>query len=68
MWKAEGALNVTSLSLPFFKLFDSSVTVGTYASTTSTFTTLTAGVQTYADGFVAKVAQYTPSDGELSEQ
>lgn len=59
---------MTSISLPFFKLFDPSVTVGTYASTTTTFTTLTAGVQTYADGFVAKVAQYTPPGGELSEQ
>lgn len=33
--------------------------VGTYASSTSTFTTLTAAVQTFADGFVAVHAKYT---------
>ncbi|KAJ4483734.1 glucoamylase [Lentinula aciculospora] len=68
VWNAQGSLNVTSLSLPFFHLFDSSVAVGTYASSTSTFTTITTGVENYADGFVATVAKYTPSDGELSEQ
>ncbi|KAH7876779.1 glucoamylase [Lentinula edodes] len=68
VWNAQGSLNVTSLSLPFFQVFDSSVTVGSYASSTSTFTTLTAGIQDYADAFVEIVAKYTPSDGELSEQ
>ncbi|KAE9408659.1 glucoamylase [Gymnopus androsaceus JB14] len=68
VWKAQGSLNVTSHSLSFFQLFDSSVAVGTYASSTSTFTTLTTGVQNYADGFVAKVAQFTPAGGSLSEQ
>ncbi|KAF9073471.1 glucoamylase [Rhodocollybia butyracea] len=68
VWKAQGSLQVTSRSLPFFQLFDSSVTAGTYASTTSTFTTLTTGVQNYADGFVEVVAKHTPSDGQLSEQ
>jgi glucoamylase len=68
VWNQQQAINVTSLSLPFFQLFDSSITAGTYASTSATFTTLTTGVKTFADGFVAKVAQYTPSDGSLSEQ
>ncbi|KIK68987.1 carbohydrate-binding module family 20 protein [Collybiopsis luxurians FD-317 M1] len=68
VWNNQKSLNVTSLSLPFFQLFDSSVTVGTYASTTATFTTLTSAIETYADSFVATVAKYTPSSGSLSEQ
>ncbi|KAJ3922895.1 glucoamylase [Lentinula edodes] len=68
VWNQQKSLNVTSLSLPFFQLFDASVTVGTYTSTSSTFTTLTTGVKTFADGFVATVAKYTPSSGSLSEQ
>jgi len=44
------------------------VAAGTYASSTSTFTTLTTGVQTFADGFLAIHAKYTPSNGGLAEQ
>ncbi|KAJ3749357.1 glucoamylase [Lentinula detonsa] len=68
IWNQQKFLNVTSLSLPFFQLFDASVTVGTYTSTSTTFTTLTSGVKTFADGFVATVAEHTPSSGSLSEQ
>ncbi|KAJ3789606.1 glucoamylase [Lentinula aff. detonsa] len=68
VWNQQKSLNVTSLSLPFFQLFDASVTVGTYTSTSTTFTTLTSGVKTFADGFVATVAEHTPSSGSLSEQ
>lgn len=42
--------------------------IGTYASTTTTFITLTTGIKNYADGFVQIVAKYTPSNGALSEQ
>ncbi|KAJ3733829.1 glucoamylase [Lentinula guzmanii] len=68
VWNQQKSLNVTSLSLPFFQLFDASVTVGTYTSTSTTFNTLTSGVKTFADGFVATVAEHTPSSGSLSEQ
>jgi len=68
VWKKQGSLTVTSTSLPFFAQFSSSVTAGTYASTTSTFTTLTSAVQTFADGFLAVNAKYTPSNGGLAEQ
>ncbi|KAJ7741318.1 glucoamylase [Mycena metata] len=68
VWKAQGSLNVTSISLPFFQQFLPSVAVGTYASSTSTFTTLTAAVKTFADGFIATNAKYTPSGGGLAEQ
>ena len=68
VWKQQGSLTITSTSLPFFKQFMSTVTTGTFASTTSTFTTLTGAIQTFADGFLSIVAKYTPSNGSLSEQ
>lgn len=67
-WSSQGSLTVTSTSLPFFQQFSSSLTTGTYASTTSTYQTLTSAIKTFADGFVAINAQYTPSNGGLSEQ
>jgi hypothetical protein len=68
VWRAQGSLEVTSTSLAFFRQFSSSVAVGTYASSTSTFQTLTSAIQTYADGFIAINAKFTPSNGGLSEQ
>lgn len=44
------------------------MTAGTYDSTSTTYTTLTAAIKDFADGFVSIVAQYTPSAGGLSEQ
>lgn len=41
---------------------------GTYSSSTYTFITLINAVQTYADGFLAINAKYTPSNGGLAEQ
>ncbi|KAJ7432802.1 glycoside hydrolase family 15 protein [Mycena galericulata] len=67
-WKAQGSLEVTETSLAFFQQFSSSVAVGTYASSTSTYTTLTSAVKTFADGFLAIHAEYTPSGGGLAEQ
>jgi glucoamylase len=46
----------------------SSAAVGTYASSSSTYSTLYNAVKTYADGFVNNVATYTPSSGNLAEQ
>ncbi|CAK5262997.1 unnamed protein product [Mycena citricolor] len=68
VWKAQGSLNVTSTSLAFFQQFLPSVTAGSYASSTSTFTTLTTAVKTFADGFLAIDQKYTPSNGGLAEQ
>ncbi|THH20579.1 hypothetical protein EW146_g793 [Bondarzewia mesenterica] len=67
-WDQLGSLNVTSASLAFFQQFSSGVTAGTYGSSTSTYTTLTSAVKTFADGFVAEVAKYTPLNGGLAEQ
>lgn len=68
VWNAQGSLEVTSTSLAFFRQFSSTVAVGTYASSTATFTTLTSAVKTWADGFIAVHAKYTPSNGGLAEQ
>lgn len=42
--------------------------LGTYASSTSTYTTLYNAVKTYADGYVNIVATYAQTNGSLSEQ
>lgn len=68
VWQQQASLSVTSTSLAFFQQFLPSVTAGTYASSTSTFTTLTGAVKTFADGFLAMNAKFTPSSGGLSEQ
>ncbi|KAI0057907.1 glucoamylase [Artomyces pyxidatus] len=67
-WNSLGELNVTTVSLAFFKQFDSDVVVGTYPSTTANYAALTGAVKNFADGFVEIVAKYTPANGGLSEQ
>jgi len=68
VWKQQGSLSIISVSLPFFQSLYSSAAVGTYASTTSQYSAITSAVKTFADGFVAVHAQYTPSNGGLAEQ
>ncbi|KAK0487707.1 glucoamylase [Armillaria novae-zelandiae] len=68
VWKQTGSIEVTSISLAFFQQFSSSVTIGVYASSTTTYSDLLSAVQTFADGFLAINAKYTPSGGGLAEQ
>jgi glucoamylase len=68
VWKQQNFLAVTATSQPFFDVFSPGIATGTYVSSTSTYTTLIAAIQNYADGFVAVVAKYTPTGGGLSEQ
>ncbi|KAK7711543.1 glycoside hydrolase 15 protein [Botryosphaeria dothidea] len=67
-WTREGEITITSVSLPFFQDIYSSAATGTYASGSDTFTALLNAVKTYADGYIAKVQEYTPSSGALAEQ
>ncbi|KAF2157315.1 carbohydrate-binding module family 20 protein [Myriangium duriaei CBS 260.36] len=67
-WKQQGSLSITSTSLAFFKDVYSSAAVGTYASSTTTFTAIVNAVTAYADSYMSNVEQYTPSDGSLAEQ
>ncbi|KAG6920024.1 hypothetical protein DXG01_010092 [Tephrocybe rancida] len=68
VWKAKGSITVTALSQPFFANLVPGTAAGTYASSSSTFTSIISAVQTYADSFVSVVAKYTPSGGGLAEQ
>jgi glucoamylase len=68
VWNKEGSITVTATSLAFFRDFSSSVTAGTYSSSTSTYTTLYNAIKTYADGYFNIVATYAQANGSLSEQ
>ncbi|KAF8548178.1 hypothetical protein OG21DRAFT_1501171, partial [Imleria badia] len=68
VWNKQGTLTVTYTSLGFFQQFNTSLTIGTYTASESTFTSLITAIKDFADGFVAIGAQYTPSGGALSEQ
>ncbi|CAN8103368.1 unnamed protein product [Discula destructiva] len=68
VWKAQGYIEVTATSLAFFKDFDSSITAGTYESSSSTYTMLYDAVSAYADGYLNVVATYAAANGSLSEQ
>ncbi|KAJ5178483.1 Six-hairpin glycosidase [Penicillium coprophilum] len=67
-WKQQKSLSITETSLAFFKDLDSSAAVGDYASDSETYTSLTAAVKKYADGFVSVVQEYAPKGGNLAEQ
>ena len=67
-WNRLGSITVTSTSLAFFKDFLPSVTTGTYQSSSSTYSTLTKAIKTYADGFMGVIEKYMPSGGLISEQ
>ena len=67
-WNRLGSITITDTSLAFFQDFESSVTAGTYASSSSTYSTLYNAVQAYADGYVNIVATYAQANGSLAEQ
>ncbi|KAF7298785.1 Glucoamylase [Mycena indigotica] len=68
VWQAQGSLSITTTSLAFFQQFMPTANTGTFASTTTTYATLTSAVKSFADGFINVIARYTPSGGGLSEQ
>ncbi|KAI8944435.1 family 15 glycosyl hydrolase [Xylaria longipes] len=68
VWQTTGSITVTSTSLAFFQALVPSVTAGTYASSSDTYTTIYNAVFLYADGFISQVSQYAPSNGSLAEQ
>ncbi|KAI9049786.1 hypothetical protein LZ554_005937 [Drepanopeziza brunnea f. sp. 'monogermtubi'] len=67
-WNKQGSITVTPTSLAFFKDLSPTVAIGTYASSTSTYSSLFNAVEAYADGYVNVVATYAQSNGSLSEQ
>ncbi|KAF9453974.1 carbohydrate-binding module family 20 protein [Macrolepiota fuliginosa MF-IS2] len=68
VWKQQGSITITATSQPFFALFSPGIATGTISSSSSTFNSLTAAIENYADSFVAVVAKFTPSGGGLAEQ
>ena len=68
VWKAQGSITVTSTSLAFFRDLVPGVNVGTYAASTSTYSTIISAVAAYADGYISVVERYTPSSGAMAEQ
>jgi len=69
-WDAlDAGIEVTAISLPFFKQFLPSLTgKTTIAAGSDDYTTVINSIKNLADGFVSIVAKYTPADGGLSEQ
>lgn len=68
VWDKQGYLSVTDISLDFFRMFDMSISTGTYTTSSSVYGTLMCAIRSFADEFVAINANYTPSDGSLAEQ
>ena len=67
-WRQQGSLTITDLSLSFFRDVYPSAATGTYASSTTTFTSIANAVLAYADSYFANAQQYTPQNGALAEQ
>lgn len=68
VWHKQGYIQVTEVSLPFFKDLLPSITLGTYDQDAPAFSSLVASVKEYADGYLSIAAQYTQTNGSLSEQ
>ncbi|KAG2208697.1 hypothetical protein INT47_007796 [Mucor saturninus] len=68
-WTLAGSVKVTSISLSFFKKFDSAAAVGTvYTVDTPAFRTMTQNVALAADNFLATVKYYALTNGSMPEQ
>ncbi|EAQ86714.1 hypothetical protein CHGG_07967 [Chaetomium globosum CBS 148.51] len=68
VWKKDGSITVTQLSLPFFKDLVPSITTGTYTTSSPTHAAIITAASTYADGFIDIAAKYAGSGGSLAEQ
>jgi len=67
-FEANKEVQVTNVSLDFFKQFSSGVTAGSYGSSSTQFSTLTKGMKTMADGFQSIVQTHAYQNGSLSEE
>ncbi|KAF7549315.1 hypothetical protein G7Z17_g6457 [Cylindrodendrum hubeiense] len=68
VWDKAGSITVSDTSLSFFKDLSSTISTGTYSSSSTTYKTLIAAVSTYADGFVNIVSKYAATNGSIAEQ
>lgn len=67
-WEEAGSIEVTDVSLPFFKAVADGAATGTYKKGTDKYTAITKGVKTLADAYLSIVAKYTPDGGAMAEQ
>lgn len=68
VWKDQGSISVTDVSLPFFQDLIPGTAVGTYQSGSKTYKGLLDAVSDYADGFLEIISKHTPGDGSMAEQ
>src|SRR5205085_90596 len=60
-WNRIGSITITSTSLAFFQDVYSSAAVGTYSSSSSTYSAIVSAVKTYADGYLSITVSQHPS-------
>lgn len=59
-WKTQRSITITSTSLAFFADLYPSAAVGTYPSTSSTFTEIVNAVLAYADSYMSVAVSWSP--------
>ncbi|KAL7266620.1 glycoside hydrolase 15 protein [Rhizina undulata] len=67
-FQTAGSLTVDSTNLALFQRTTSGITAGTYANSSTTFTTLMSNTITYADTFLSVVQKYAATNGSLHEE
>ncbi|KAI4611844.1 uncharacterized protein J4E87_010346 [Alternaria ethzedia] len=69
-WQDRKEFTIDETSLPFFRDLLPTILPGTYrqSSDPAFFDLVLSAVQKYADGYMALIQRYTPTDGGLSEQ
>ncbi|KAG0141294.1 hypothetical protein CROQUDRAFT_674179 [Cronartium quercuum f. sp. fusiforme G11] len=68
MWQQLNQVNVTEISLEFFQAIAPGISVGSYGSDSPIFHLIISNVQSYAEGFLSIIRNYTPPLGPIHEQ
>jgi len=68
IWKKQKYLEITPLSLEFFRQLLPNIQTGKYSDSTDVFNSVSSAVRNYADGFISVNAKFTPRGGNLAEQ
>jgi glucoamylase len=61
-WDIIGKLQVTRVSLKFFRQFDKTIKIGTYSKRTKTYRQLTASLKRWAENTLLSLSKRTPPD------
>jgi glucoamylase len=61
-WNKIGQLEVTRVSLKFFRQFDKGIKIGVYAKSSKTYRQMTAALKAWAENTLLSLAQRTPQD------